>query len=901
MIYSREFLDELFLKKDREVSIKINLLTWNEIKIKEIQGIVMDGSLSVDGNSIVRRTVNFNIVLDPETYYLPEVANEITISRKISVSIGLKNNTKYIFDTSSPFSEEIIWFDIGVFVPTDVSLNHDIDNNSISISAQDKMVLLNGDVAGELGYDIDFINTITNQSLPYQTVIKDCVSFFGGIDESKVVVLDVPFFAESLTRVPAENFTFYGNGQNGTAEIFFSSAISTSSFQIGQTVVQTITGEVGEGLLSASSTITAILANSIQINKNIVTSGNFTFYISPAIFLYSTTTGNYGKRTFNINTATSLTAGSGTLLSPSIESGQILPLQLTLSPKNKDTKIEVASTDLVTTILEKVKSDLLGEYEYFFNISGDFVFQFKKNLESSFSNIELFQNDDGRKYLTNFDSIPYIYDLSNKEIISSYSNSPTWKGIKNDFYIYGANNLLYHLVIDTIPAVPAQFYTQNTNGTWTSNLSAYSQPWQQYIIDLTEYNAQENPSIEENRYYAELKRYFEYNVDTNSGIYKKLSATTGVWRSKNTGEESNDFDFTNRPNGDPLSWNYFFDMINDTNPVVGVFSVNSIGRRIKSIKDDNITIIYPRTLESNYLDSSNRQVKVILYEDLESIPLNNISSITVTGNTTATVSLSSPVDVRVSDQITLESPYSLPIDLPAGLLGTFTVTSVASGSSSFTFTTSQSVTNSTYYLNFNRNTYATTNAGSTTIRFFNGTETFTKNSLIFGSGIAANSYISFVDTSNPNFTTLTVRPSGTIAQVPYNTTFSFSAISASLAQYSIYAQKNQDPITIENEFESLEIPYVSILKSQIENILDNQEFQYKSDAFSAMKNLIYLHTRFNESVSVSSIPIYFLEPNQLITLEDRTTGISGEHYLQSFTIPLSNEGTMNLSAIKVQK
>ena len=220
MFYNREFLDELFLNRDRELYVKINLLTWNELKIKEIQGLVSTGSLSVDGNSPIRRTINVTLVLDPDTYLLPEVANEITISKKISILIGLKNNTYYgmfpdlTTEETRILSEPIIWFNLGVFVPTDVSLSHSIEDSSVSVSAQDKMVLLNGDIAGELGYDIDFVNTITNENLPYQTIIKDSVSYFGGIDESKVVVLDVPYYAESLTRVPLEDFTFYGDGQS---------------------------------------------------------------------------------------------------------------------------------------------------------------------------------------------------------------------------------------------------------------------------------------------------------------------------------------------------------------------------------------------------------------------------------------------------------------------------------------------------------------------------------------------------------------------------------------------------------------------------------------------------------------------------------------------------------------
>jgi hypothetical protein len=544
MFYSRAFLDELFLNKDRELNVRIDLLTWQEVKIKEIQGLVTEGSLSVDGNSPLRRTLNMSIVLDPETYYAPEVANEITISRKMLVSIGLKNNTYYgrfpdlATNETRYLSEPIIWFKLGIFVPTEVSLNHNIDDSSISISAQDKMVLLNGDVGGELGYDIDFVNTITDVDLPYQTIIRDSVSYFGGIDNSKILISDVPFYAETLSTIPTSDFTFVGSGVSGSSTISFSSSVP-SDIKLGQTLIQVITEQTGEGILPAGATVTNISTSSIGISSTVTSSGGLVFYVTPALILYATNINNYGKRTFNIADGSPIT--SGTQLAPQLDPGKVLPLQVSLSPKNKETSIEVSSTDNVTTILEKVKSDLLGQYEYFFDIDGNFVFQFKRNLESEFDSAELFQNDSGNKYLANFDSIPYIYDFSDKEIISSYGNTPNWRGIKNDFYVYGAKNLLYHLVIDTIPKVPAQFYERGIDGRWTNNLIDYNQPWQQYIIDLTEYNAQENPDIPENIYYAELKKYFEYNAADNTGIYWKQTPTTGIWRS-NTDSQAFAFD-----------------------------------------------------------------------------------------------------------------------------------------------------------------------------------------------------------------------------------------------------------------------------------------------------------------------------------------------------------------------
>jgi hypothetical protein len=359
-----------------------------------------------------------------------------------------------------------------------------------------------------------------------------------------------------------------------------------------------------------------------------------------------------------------------------------------------------------------------------------------------------------------------------------------------------------------------------------------------------------------------------------------------------------DFD-PNKPNGDPFYWNYFFDIIDDSNSAVGKFSINSIGRRIKSVRDDNITIIYPRTVEPDYKDSSNRDVKIILYEDLTSVPIDSLYTLTVTDGNTVSAATNAPVDIKVDDKIIIDQANSNGT-LPASFIGAWSITTVSSDLKSFGFSTTGTTTNTVYYINFDRNTYTVTNSGSTTIKFFTGSETIYIGMSVSGPGIVANAYVNNVSTDSTSVSVV-LRPLGATTNIPFNVPFSFSYASASLAKYSDFQNANADALQIEAEFESLEIPYVSILKSQIEDYLNNEDFQYKSDAFSAMKNLAYIHTNFNQAVSVNAIPLYFLEPNKRIHLSDINTEIFGDHYLQSFSIPLSNDGIMQMSAIKIQE
>jgi hypothetical protein len=50
--------------------------------------------------------------------------------------------------------------------------------------------------------------------------------------------------------------------------------------------------------------------------------------------------------------------------------------------------------------------------------------------------------------------------------------------------------------------------------------------------------------------------------------------------------------------------------------------------------------------------------------------------------------------------------------------------------------------------------------------------------------------------------------------------------------------------------------------------------------------LINEHTHYTESVTITTIPIYYLEPNTRISVVDEVTGINGEYLVSKITVPL---------------
>ena len=64
------------------------------------------------------------------------------------------------------------------------------------------------------------------------------------------------------------------------------------------------------------------------------------------------------------------------------------------------------------------------------------------------------------------------------------------------------------------------------------------------------------------------------------------------------------------------------------------------------------------------------------------------------------------------------------------------------------------------------------------------------------------------------------------------------------------------------------------------------------------RNLLYQYTDYNNSISFQCVPIYYLEPNTRITVNDRKANIHGDFIIQTISRPLDGQGTMSISATR---
>ena len=62
--------------------------------------------------------------------------------------------------------------------------------------------------------------------------------------------------------------------------------------------------------------------------------------------------------------------------------------------------------------------------------------------------------------------------------------------------------------------------------------------------------------------------------------------------------------------------------------------------------------------------------------------------------------------------------------------------------------------------------------------------------------------------------------------------------------------------------------------------------------------LLYQYAYCIENITITALPIYYLQPNTRIYVQDKTTNINGEYIVSKITLPLSYDGTMSITANK---
>ena len=293
----------------------------------------------------------------------------------------------------------------------------------------------------------------------------------------------------------------------------------------------------------------------------------------------------------------------------------------------------------VCSILDKIKN-VLGNFEYFYDVDGNFVFQEIKNyLNNSYSATGNFRlNDENRTELNNLvilDNDNYYVDFRgesksiysfNEEngLISSYNNAPSYVNIKNDFHIWGKNSdgyaIHYHLAIKEKPGIYAPHkivFLKNNNGEYNGKLRLATNE----ELDLGNYT-----SYIANDWRAEmyLQGLEKIKLGQRPDIYEQelLDLFDTLY---NFQEKKFKVDIVNRPN----NLNYFIDFLEPIGQINDC-SVNSLNPKIYSYQQDKVNKLYEANIPNVILininaDAAERE-KIIKRCEKEGQPFANVNN-----------------------------------------------------------------------------------------------------------------------------------------------------------------------------------------------------------------------------------------------------------------------------------
>lgn len=410
----KDFLKRLDIEKEREMFAKIISLDWDENPMEEITGRVTGGSVSIDGSSAVRRTCSVTMVAEEfniHDYYWG-------LNTKFKLLAGLRNR----IDDRYP---DIIWFPQGTFVISSFSTSQSTNNYNINIQGKDKMSLLNGELGGVVNsltwdfgtYDeISADGTIVNKDYLLKDIIVEAVHEFAKEPYHNIIVNDLDTFGVELMEY---------RGDNPMYMLVDQSTLEVSNMTTDGTVTYPYYRRENSSKWIKRNTQIGSLEKVLADGTTI----GFDNIEDPA---YDTGTDRLSVETNRIL----LRAENGSVYSViKAEYGKVVGYRVTDLTYAGDLIAQVGNP-ITTAVLDKIKS-MLGEFEYFYDLDGRFIFQKKKTyVSSTYDGTN--KNEDNDKWFDNVaETSSVTYYFEDAQIITSFSNQPQLANLKNDFSIWG--------------------------------------------------------------------------------------------------------------------------------------------------------------------------------------------------------------------------------------------------------------------------------------------------------------------------------------------------------------------------------------------------------------------------------------------------------------------------------
>ena len=405
------FLRELDTHRNRITYARITNLTTGQYPIERIEGVVTGGSISIDGDSAVRRICNLTLTtgkMNINNIYwglTTRVKIEIGIENKLSKIYNARNQV--VVDYQKQYGD-IIWFPQGVFILTDFKTSASVNNYTITLQGKDKMCLLNGDIGGSFNAETQIDSERVQQ--------EDGT----WVDEKKPIAYILRELVHTYAQEPFYNIIIK-DIDNLSLRILYNKL--TTFFLVKSVETQTIVDVYYD-----DPSITGI-SNYIYYDNP---SEQVRFKEIPSTFIFDNNIDEDDLGLLHVEPSLIIDENNKKYTIVKVSPGEDLGYEITETYYPDELIAGVGET--VTSVFDKI-IDTFGEFEYFYNLDGQFVFQAKQTYVNTAWNNIVYENE---FYVQPFMvSSKVMYSFDSNVLTTAYQNAPQLGSIKNDFTVWG--------------------------------------------------------------------------------------------------------------------------------------------------------------------------------------------------------------------------------------------------------------------------------------------------------------------------------------------------------------------------------------------------------------------------------------------------------------------------------
>lgn len=621
-MYDKNFLKRLDLNRTKETYIKIISLTNEDLPVEEITGQATGGSINIDGTSSVRRSCSLSMTATKEDNIITD--KYWAYNHKFKLQIGLKN-------TIDRTQSDIIWFDQGIYIISNFSISESTSSLTISIQGKDKMCRLDGTISGSLPAQHDFgkeevenaDGSISFNLLPLYTIIREAVHEYAQEPMRNIIINDLDDYGYELMEYRGEKpmYLFIKPGDGDYPDVLNITLNGDTKVKINET--------------------TFCKLNEFE-NKG------YKFYS------LNTLDRNYNNDATQIILNPDNNTGIGYVVK--VQSGETAGYhQIALTYAND---LILNAGEPITTMLNKI-TEMLGNFEYFYDTKGRFIFQKKNNYIQ-----ELFSPINGEIVEPIAAITPYSYKFDDKELITQISDTPNVENTKNDFAIWGQRNGADGSIIAiharyAVDKKPTSYTTiagkkyQDSEWDWRELIYQMASDYQKnrenssFLTELEKANPQFiGGRTRYEQYYTDILSFWRqlYNPAPSEEEKKNYFGVNG-YDKKGAGAYWNKDVYLN-----PSNLYFWFDFL-DTEGELGKYSANKIGSRSKVINEPAIKSIY-------YKETPEVQFIILPTEAKELTKNNAYTKIQIQDNMTSLFYRSTQGNAAVSKANELISEYT---------------------------------------------------------------------------------------------------------------------------------------------------------------------------------------------------------------------------------------------------